>query len=209
KIPPVYHGHYGALLTSTLVQFKRFALLRRLSALGMFTFGTFCSFWTTLTFHLSGDPFFFESDTIGLFGVLAIGGALVAPAFGRMADKGNPAKNQVFTVVLLLSSIFLIQWLPYSIVAFMVATVLLDIGMQATQVSTLAQIYTLDDSAHSRINTMYMTLMFIGGAVGTWVGVTCWALGGWQLVCGQMLLWAFIALLVSFWGYKRRKAEPA
>src|SRR5690606_35841740 len=102
KIPPVYHGHYGALLTSTLVQFKRFALLRRLSALGMFTFGTFCSFWTTLTFHLSGDPFYYESDIIGLFGVLAIGGALAAPAFGRMADKGSPAKNQVFTVVLLL-----------------------------------------------------------------------------------------------------------
>ena len=207
RIPAVYDGHYGALLASTLVQFKRFARLRRLSALGMFMFGTFCSFWTTLTFHLSGDPFYYESDTIGLFGVLAIGGALAAPAFGRMADKGNPAKNQVFTVLLLLGSILLIQWLPHSVVAFLVATVLLDVGMQATQVSTLAQIYTLDESAHSRINTMYMTMMFIGGAVGTWVGVTCWALGGWQLVCWQMLLWASVALLVALWGYRREKAR--
>ena len=203
KVPPVYGGNYAALLASTVVQFKRFALLRRISALGIFTFGTFCSFWTTLTFHLSGAPFYYESDTIGLFGVLAIGGALVAPAFGRLADKGNPAKNQVLTVGLMIVSIFVIQWFPHSVIAFLVATVLMDIGVQATQVSTLAQIYTLDESAHSRINTMYMTLMFIGGALGTWVGVTCWALGGWQLVCWQMLFWAFVALMVSLWGYRR------
>ncbi len=203
KVPAVYHGNYRALLASTLVQFKRFALLRRISGLAVFTFGTFCSFWTTLTFHLSGDPFYYESDTIGLFGVLAIGGALVAPAFGRMADKGNPAKNQVFTVVVLIAGVLLIQWLPHSIAAFLVATVLIDIGMQATQVSSLAQVYTLDESAHSRINTMYMTVMFIGGALGTWVGVTCWSLGGWQLVCWQMLLWAFAALAISLWGYRR------
>jgi len=201
KVEPTYHGNYMKLLTSTLVQLKRFALLRRLSLLVAFTFGTFCSFWTTLTFHLSGAPFYYHTDTIGLFGVLAIGGALVAPAFGKMADKMNPAKNQLISVSFMIAGILLIQVFPYSLAAFIITTVLLDIGQQATQVTNLAQIYKLDESAHSRINTMFMTISFIGGAIGTWAGVKSWSLGGWRLVGWQLLLWVCIAMAITVWGY--------
>jgi hypothetical protein len=55
----------------------------------MLQFGLFCSLWTTLTFHLSGAPFHFQSSTIGLFGVVAIAGTLVAPIMGKRSDKGN------------------------------------------------------------------------------------------------------------------------
>ncbi|MDR0794259.1 MAG: MFS transporter [Chitinophagaceae bacterium] len=202
EVKPTYHGNYRALLYSTLVQFKRFALLRRLSLLVAFTFGIFCSFWTTLTFHLSGAPFYYHSDTIGLFGVLAIGGVLAAPAFGRMADKMNPAKNQLITVSFIIAGVLLIQLFPYSLAAFIMTTLLLDVGQQATQVTNLAQIYKLDESAHSRINTMFMTIAFLGAAVGTWAGVKSWTLGGWHLVAWQMLLWSCIAMAVAVWGYR-------
>ena len=201
KVEPTYSGNYLKLLTSTLAQLKRFSLLRRLSLLVAFTFGTFCSFWTTLTFHLSGAPFHYHSDTIGLFGVLAIGGALVAPVFGRLADRMNPAKNQVISVSFMIAGVLLIQLFPYSLAAFIITTVLLDVGQQATQVTNLAQIYKLDESAHSRINTMFMTISFMGGAIGTWVGVTSWTLGGWKLVAWQLLLWTCIAMAITVWGY--------
>ena len=70
----------------------------------------------------------------------------------------------------------------------------LDIGVQATQVNNLAQIYGLDETAHSRINTVYMTTMFLGGAAGTYGGVLAWNFGGWTLVCCQLLFWAVLAL---------------
>ena len=74
------------------------------------------------------------------------------------------------------------------------ALAVLDIGVQATQVNNLAQIYGLDETAHSRINTVYMTTMFLGGAAGTYGGVLAWNFGGWTLVCCQLLLWAVLAL---------------
>ncbi len=92
-----------------------------------------------------------------------------------------------------------IQWWPNSVVAFIVATVVLDVGVQATQTGNFAQIYALDDTAHSRINTVYMTIIFIGGAVGTYAGVLSWSLGGWTLVCWQLLLWTFLALALVLW----------
>ncbi|MFT3826619.1 MAG: MFS transporter [Chitinophagaceae bacterium] len=202
SVPARFAGNYLQLIQSTLKQVGRFALLRRTALLGALIFGAFCSFWTTLTFHLSSAPFHFQSSTIGLFGILAIGGALVAPSFGKLADKGNPARSQIFTVSILIVSILLIKWFPYSIVSFIVAVLLLDIGVQATQITNIATIYSLDEAAHSRINTVYMTSYFLGGATGTFAGVQCWRLGGWQLVTWQLLAWSVAALAVAVYGLR-------
>lgn len=206
-VPAGFSGHYGSLLGSTLAQAKRFPLLRRTALLGALVFGTFCSFWTTLTFHLSGPPFRYGADVIGLFGLLAIGGALLAPVFGKRADKGRPGRSQLFTVVLIVAGVLFIKVFPYAIVSFIVAVLLLDVGVQATQVTNIATIYTLDEAAHSRINTVYMTSYFIGGAAGTFAGVQCWRIGGWNLVGWQLLAWSIAALVVAWWGARSGKKE--
>lgn len=210
NVMPQFSGNYARLLQSTFLQVKRFALLRRTALLGALVFGTFCSFWTTLTFHLSGAPFHYGSGTIGLFGILAIAGALLAPVFGKLADKGNPARSQRYSVLMIVFGALLIFFFPLSVYSFVLATLLLDIGVQATQVTNIATIYTLDETAHSRINTVYMTTYFIGGAIGTAVGVLCWQMGGWNLVSLQLLLWSGVALLLVFVANRRKKSgSPA
>ncbi|MXN93045.1 MFS transporter [Flavobacterium sp. Sd200] len=193
---PGYQGNYASLLGSTLKQLQRFALLRKTALLGALVFGLFCSFWTTLTFHLSGEPFNYKTDVIGLFGMLAIAGAMLAPLFGKLADKGNPRKSQLFSVSLILVGVLLIQVYPLSVTAFIISVLLLDVGVQATQVTNVATIYTLDETAPSRINTAYMTTYFIGGALGSFAGIQCWNAGGWQLVSWQLLIWCLLALAI-------------
>ncbi|HEY4150622.1 MAG TPA: MFS transporter [Chitinophagaceae bacterium] len=201
-----FSGSYVQLLRSTFQQVKRFAVLRRTALLGALIFGAFCSFWTTLTFHLSGAPFHYHADTIGLFGILAIGGALAAPAVGKLSDKGNAARSQVFSVGLLIAGVLLIKLFPTSIPFLVLAVLMLDIGVQATQVANIATIYTLDATAHSRINTVYMTTYFIGGSIGTLAGVQCWRFGGWQSVTWQLLLWGLMALAIAVSALKKRPA---
>ena len=199
-----FTGNYLSLLQSALQQIKRFSILRRSTLLGALIFGAFCSFWTTLTFHLSGSPFNFGSDTIGLFGILAIAGALLAPYFGKMVDGGNAAKSQLYTTGMLLFSVILLNILPHSVWAIIIAVLLLDVGVQATQLINIATIYTLDEKANSRINTIYMTSYFIGGAVGTFVGVQCWKFGGWNLVTWQLILCSALAFAVAFYSYRNK-----
>ncbi len=202
KVPSHHAGTYGELLQSTLYQLKRFTLLRRITLLGGLVFGLFLSFWTTLTFHLSGAPFYYRSDVIGLFGLLAIAGTMATPMFGRLADKWNPARTQFLTIGVIVVSILCFQWFPNSIAVAVVATLFLDVGVQATRLNNLAQIYRLDDTALSRVNTVYMTSVFIGGAIGTYAGVQSWSLGGWQLVCWQLLVWSLLALAVAILCYR-------
>lgn len=198
-----FSGNYLNLIKSTILQIKRFALLRRTAVLGALVFGVFCSFWTTLTFHLGGAPFHYGAEAIGLFGLLAIGGAIMAPVFGKLADKGRPERSQLYTTAMIIAGILLIKIFPYKIISFVLAVLLLDIGVQATQVTNVATIYTLDATAHSRINTVYMTSYFIGGSVGTYAGVLCWRWGGWQLVTSQLLLWSGVAFVVALISHSR------
>jgi len=192
-----FNGHYFRLLKSTIEQIKRFSLLREAASTGGLLFGVFCSFWTILTFHLSAPPFNFHTGTIGLFGIVAIVGALMAPIFGELADKGHAQRSLLMTVSLVIFSILLMKFLPTSLWALIIAVLILDIGVQATQVTNVAMIYTLDETSHSRINTIYMTAYFIGGALGTFVGLLCWKHGGWNWVTWQMLFWALLALTIE------------
>jgi predicted MFS family arabinose efflux permease len=197
-----FKGHYFQLLQSVLVQIKRFQLLREASITGGLLFGVFCSFWTTLTFHLSGAPFFFHADMIGLFGLVAIAGAMMAPIFGKLADKGNAKRSLVLAVSMIIVSLVLMKLMPDSVIILVAAVLMLDIGVQAMQVTNVAMIYTLDETSHSRINTIYMTSYFIGGALGTFVGLLCWKHGGWNWVTWQMLLWALVAMGIIVAGKK-------
>ena len=197
-----FKGHYFQLLQSVIYQIKRFPLLRDASLVGALLFGVFCSFWTVLTFHLSGPPFFYHSDIIGLFGLVAIAGALMAPYVGKLADKGNSKRTLILAVLMIIFSLCLMKLLPDSTIVLVVAVIILDIGIQGMQVTNVAMIYTLDQTAHSRINTIYMTSYFVGGALGTFVGLQCWKYGGWSLVVWQMLVWSLLALGIIL---KRRK----
>lgn len=177
-----FKGHYFQLLQSVLYQIKRFSLLRDASLIGGLLFGVFCSFWTVLTFHLSGSPFFYHSDTIGLFGLVAIAGALMAPYIGKLADKGNSNRSLLFAVGMIIFSLLLMKLFPDSAMLLIIAVIILDIGIQGMQITNVAMIYSLDQTAHSRINTIYMTSYFIGVALGTFFGLQCWKYGGWGLV---------------------------
>ena len=204
-LPDVKHkftGSYLQLIKSTLILVKEHRVLRESAILGAFTFGIFCSFWTTITFYLSGPQFNFHADTIGLFGIVAIGGALVAPYFGKLADKGNTRKSLLITVGMIIFSIVLLKVMPLSIAALIIAIFILDIGVQATQITNFTRIYALDENSHSRLNTIYMTTYFIGGGIGTFFGLLCWKHGGWDLSTWQMLIWSFIALGIVFFAKK-------
>jgi predicted MFS family arabinose efflux permease len=196
NVPPKFKGNYVGLLKSALSLVGEYKVLRQSALLGFFTFGIFCSFWTTLTFHLSTSPLNYPASTIGLFGLIAIGGALVAPWFGKLADKGNTHRSLLVSVGTIIASVILLKIFPFSIVALAISIFFLDIGVQATQITNFAKIYALDEEAHSRLNTIYMTTYFIGGSAGTYFGLLSWRLGGWGLSTWQMLLWGFIALIV-------------
>jgi predicted MFS family arabinose efflux permease len=54
---------------------------------------------------LLGAPFNFQSDTIGMYGFVAIAGALMAPVFGKLADRGNPQRSLTVAILMVIASL--------------------------------------------------------------------------------------------------------
>lgn len=65
-----------------------------------------------------------------------------------------------------------------------IAILLIDAGMQSIHLSNQTSIVALDASVINRINTVYMTIYFLGGSAGTFVSGLSWQHYGWTGVVG-------------------------
>lgn len=209
QLPPLKHefgGNYTDLLRSTIFQFKEFPMLRRTALLGALSFGVFCSFWTTLTFHLSGAPFYYHSGTIGLLGLVSIIGGLLAGPFCRRIEKSAVKLMVLFwSLILLLITVVMIKWFSESFIVFILAAVFISLAIQSIHVTNIARIFSLSPQAVSRINTVYLVSYFLGGALGTFAGIQCWKYGGWPWVATQMIVFVLLTLLLVLGSEYRRK----
>jgi len=203
---PHFTGTYGSLMRSLLTLIKEQPLLREAASMNALAFATFGMFWTTMVLHFSGEPFHYSSNTIGLFGLAAAAGALFAPLVGGSADKRNPRIAIGYGIVAILAGYILFYIFSLSVIGIIIGIVLIDLGMQCIHVSNQSRIYALLPNARNRLNTVFMTMSFIGTSLGSALGLWAWGTYGWSGVCI-----AGIALMIATMGiyaltYKRKKA---
>ena len=180
---PSFTGTYASLMRTLLTLIKEQPILREAAAINALGFATFGMFWTTMVLHLHGAPFHFSTHVIGLFGLAAAAGALAAPLVGGAADKRNPRfAIGIGLTLLLLSFILLYIWADFTL-GMIAGIVLLDLAMQAIHVSNQSRVYALIPSARNRLNTVYMTVSFIGTSLGSAIGLYAWKQAAWTGVC--------------------------
>lgn len=198
KSQPQTKLSYLGILRSLPGLLREEPILREASILGALAFACFSIFWVTLSFFLETPPYNYGSDVAGLFGLVGVAGALAASLIGRIADKYNPRIATGVTLLLLLLSFVLFWLLGWWMPGLIVGVILLDLGVQGTQVSNQTRIYTLRPDARSRITTIYMSTYFVGGSLGSLVGGFAWERWGWNGVCACGIALVTIALAV-YW----------
>ena len=146
---------------------------------------SFSLFWTTTPLLLAGPGFQMSQAGIALFALAGVAGAIAAPIAGRIADRGwiRPATGLAMSAV---AVAFLIGHLaragtPWSVALLVFAAILLDFGVSANVTLGQRAIFSLGAEYRSRLNGIYMSTFFIGGALGSAVGGWAFARGGWDL----------------------------
>ena len=74
-----------------------------------------------------------------------------------------------------------------------------DFGVQSALVSNQHVVFALQPQARNRLNTVFVTGMFIGGACGSAGATVLLHRFGWSAVCGYGVVLAFIALALAIW----------
>lgn len=195
KLPhsePKTKDSYFGLMKSLIGLWREQPSLRRATCIQAALFGSFIGLWTILALRLH-EAFGLGADVAGLMGVVGAVGILIAPLAGRIADHRGPhAVIGVGCLIMLLSYPVLGLW--GSLVGLIVGIILLDFGEQTALISNQHVIYALKPEARSRLNTLFMSGMFVGGAAGSWGAGMSWRLGGWHTAC----IFGGILVLIAF-----------
>lgn len=201
NMKPTFTGTYGQLMGSILRYAKDIRSLQLASVRGALGFASFSIFWTTLTFRLEQAPFFQGSDVAGSLGLFGITGALAASLIGYASGKINKNILISIAVVLMIISWGILGISGQTYIGLIIGIIILDMGLQAMNVTNQTIVFSSHPEAANRLNTVYMVSYFIGGSFGTFIGGKAWGAYGWDgvVVTGAtfMILCLFVHLLMS------------
>lgn len=193
RVAPKSRLPYTQLLGSMVRLLFTHAPLRRACATQACLFGLFSAFWSVLALLLAQPPYGMGSAVAGAFGIVGLIGVGAASWGGKLADRYG-ARNGVGAGILACALSFVVFALAPSMTGLVVGVILLDLGVSLAQVSNQSLILGLDAQARSRINTVYVTSIFFGGAFGSGAASVAWHRGGWIAVSLLGLGLALLAL---------------
>ena len=192
---PTPKFNYLAVLRSLGQLWKSEPQVRGATLTQAMLFASFSVLWTVLPFWLA-HRYDYGAGITGTLAALGLIGILCAPLAGSFSDRQGPFRMVVFGVILMLLA-WTVFWRWNSIVGMVVGILLLDAGEQCVLIANQHTIYSLRPDARNRLNTLFMCVMFIGGACGsltaTWLWETThsWALissaGGGLVIMGMLI----------------------
>ncbi|MDI7861935.1 MFS transporter [Rhizobiaceae bacterium n13] len=205
---PASRMRYHTAIGSLAHLWRRERSLRTAALMHAALFASFTAFWTILALYLQTPHFGLGADIAGLFGIIGAVGIFAAPLAGRIADRRGP-DFVIWLGALLTLAAWAVFALWSSLAALVIGVILLDFGIQSALVSNQHIVYALDPDARSRLNTVFMTAMFLGGAGGAALATAAWSHAGWLGVSGLGALLAMIALAVRLFDHRVRSAASA
>lgn len=196
---PAAGVHYFHILQSMVRLFRSMPVLRERALYQALMFTAFNMFWTAAPIMLA-DHFGMSQGNIALFALAGAGGALAAPIAGRFADSGYTRTMTIGAMSVLAASCLVAglavawQWLA----VLVVVTILFDAAIQTNQITSQRIIFSAPQEVRGRVNAIYMTINFIGGAFGSVLGTITLHWGGWAMTASVGAAIGILLLAIFF-----------
>lgn len=200
---PVQSKRYSTIISSLPKLLKKYRYLRSSSLNAFCMFGIANLFWSTLAFFLV-KYFNYNSAVAGSMGLLGIVSIFAAPFIGQMVNRYSPRVNIIISWWLGVGAYVIFSIFTHSIYLLMAGIVILDLSTQFSQVTNQAIIQSLSRKSNSRNNSIFMFSYFLGGSLGTLVGINAWSAFGWSGVMISAVIFLAVALMNFFLGVPRK-----
>lgn len=197
---PTHQATYAALIGSVFTLARRHPVLRQRSLYQGLLFASFSLFWTLAPIELMRHHGFSQAQ-VAIFALVGAVGAVAAPIAGRLADAGHGYRGTLVALLLAPASLLIAALPGSSYLWLVVCAVLLDFAVQLNMVLGQREVYAIDPHSRARLNAVYMTSIFVGGALGSLVASPLYEHFGWNLSAASVALLPTLAL-VMFLGRK-------
>ena len=196
---------YPKILWSIITLYPKSPVLVQSSLISFCTFFAVSSYWTTLTFLLAGSPYHYDSTIVGLFGLIGIVTMILGPLYSKYIIQ--PLKEPLFSVVVgktvsLVGIVVGTYTGTHTVAGPIIQALMLDAGLIIVQISNRMAIHEVNPQGRNRVNTAFVSIMYLGSLTGTKAGNTVYEnYGGW-IASGSLSVGviAFAYVLVALRG---------
>jgi predicted MFS family arabinose efflux permease len=197
---------YGRLLASLWPLVRDNAPIRQSMIVQALLWACFNAFWVNLAALLSNGPWHLGSAWAGGFGIIGAAGALAATLGGSATDRLGSRTVIGASIGIVTLAFLLLAGAESSIIFLVIGVIVLDIGVQSGLVSNQTRAFAVDPKAQGRINSLYMTATFFGGAIGAAVSGWLMTRFGWTGIVEFGIALGLIAGAIHVIGAPRRVA---
>lgn len=153
------------------------------SVMGGFAFAAMSTLFSTIAILLTSEPFGLTDVLIGVVTIVGVFAALATAQIGKFADQGHTGLLTWLGILTFFISWILLYFGGQYLISYVFGYGLISLALVLLHTSNQSIIFRLRPDAKSRINSIYMTSYFAGGASGSALGVYGWHHGGWGMTC--------------------------
>lgn len=196
-------GSYAELLLSVvkLAQQHREVLLS--AAIQALNFAMFTATWLALALHLTSPELGYGVDVVGYLAGIAAVSILSTPRIGRWADRVGARKARVVLAALQLVGTSLLYPFSVSAVAILVPLIIVNLVGPGVDVTGRMTFLSLAPEIRTRLTTIYIVVMFVGGGLGSILGTASYDWGGWAATCAMIVGASLLNTSLAFFAFKR------
>ncbi|GGD87710.1 MFS transporter [Tsuneonella deserti] len=166
-----------ASLVTLLRTHREIILSGAIQAIG---FGQFIALWLGLALHLTSPAMGYGTDIVGYLAGFAAISVFTTPYWGRLADRIGPRKARVGFALAQTAGIALLLPFGDSLWLLMIPILIGNIVGPAIDVTSRMTFLALQPDLRTRLTTIYIVMMFLGGSIGSVAGTAVFDAYGWH-----------------------------
>ena len=197
---------YGELLRSLWPIMKSLPEVPLGGLMQALSFGLFLALWLAIGLHLPRNGY--GVDTVGYLAIIAIVNVLGSPYAGRFADHIGAERARVYFCLVQLAGVCLLPFADDNLWILVVAVIFNSVGGASVDICSRTIMFSRAPEIRTRLMTIYIVIMFLGGGLSSWLGAATYEFAGWTGISIMAVTYALTIMGLSLWGLRFRQAEP-
>ena len=166
-------------------------------------FGQFIALWLALALYLTEPEMGYGTDVVGYLAGVAAVSVFSTPRLGRIADRIGARRARFYFACIQTAGIALLWPLGGNLWLLLIPIILTNLVGPAIDVASRMTFLALEPDLRTRLTTIYIVMMFIGGAVGSLAGTAIYDAAGWAGTSAYILASCVLLAGLSYYAWRR------
>lgn len=170
-------------------------------------FGVFIAIWLGLGLHLTSPEMGYGVDTVGYLALFALINLVTTPRLGAWADRIGARKARAILVGFQFIGACLFVVFGHSLWLLMIPIVITNVFGPVLDVTGRMTFLSQAPAIRTRLMTIYIVFMFLGGGIAGWAGTSAYDAWGWTGTAGLAALMSLVSVALCLMAYRWKSAE--